>query len=634
MADENTDGLVLPVGLTEKQFLQQIARMETRLAKFESGTVTRFKKNNAEIAGSFTGMSRQATASLQNVSFQLQDIFVQIQGGQGAVRALSQQMPQLLSGFGAFGAVAGLAAAALSPLVAQMFSAAEQGKSTKEAVDGLSKSIDAYIGYLKTASSETETLVETYGRFGGRVRELSEYMARVALAQSMDELQASIEPIKGSLADVAAAAEGVARAEEFLASIDRSEYPVQWQDAADAVEVYRAALDEAAAITGLTTEQAIMLEGAINRVGEASALGDMAALRDAASAAAAKMEEMFSDGLHLPGPLRDAYFAMNQIALSAGQAAQKEEVMYSLANQIKTALADIWGGTPGSGWLAGEIADAASLAQRLWDAAKAKAAALNTPTSDVQGGRGADPRTFVTDPYYSDRYFPDPAKMSPKKSGGGGGGGGGGGSNGKLDALIEDLKTEREILEEWYAESLALLTSASEAELEALGGKHAAIERLEAEHQDRMAEIKEEANRFSLEMALGAGADVLSAMGSFNKKALRISQAFAAAEALVSTYQGAAAELRNGTLGFARAAAVLAKGLAFVGAIKGINEGGGGAARGGGATAAAAPVLPVQRIDISASGSPDFMAGMQSLIDTLSAAAGRGLRVDPRLVAA
>lgn len=213
-----------------------------------------------------------------------------------------------------------------------------------------------------------------------------------------------------------------------------------------------------------------------------------------------------------------------------------------------------------------------------------------------------------------------------------GGKGGGGGGNGRLDALIADLQTEREVLEEWYQESLDLLNSATEQQLEALGGKHAAIERLEAEHRERMAGIQEAAQAWSLEGVLGAGADILGALGTTNKKALKLSQQFAAAEAWISTMKGAAKALEQGTFGFAQAAAIIAKGAAFVSAIKGTSEGNTGNAGGSGA-AATPPPLPVQRVDIALTGgSLETRNTAEALIAQLNEAAARGYRVDARLV--
>src|SRR5690606_27453329 len=67
-----------------------------------------------------TKSSRATAFQMQNAALQVGDFFVQVAGGQSATRALAQQLPQLLGGFGLFGALAGAAFAALSPLIAKM----------------------------------------------------------------------------------------------------------------------------------------------------------------------------------------------------------------------------------------------------------------------------------------------------------------------------------------------------------------------------------------------------------------------------------------------------------------------------------------------------------------------------------
>ncbi|MGA1373160.1 MAG: hypothetical protein ACO3Z6_16350, partial [Pseudomonadales bacterium] len=59
-------------------------------------------------------------ARFQNASYQLQDFIVQVQNGTSASRALSMQLPQLLGGFGAVGAAAGVAAGLLIPFAANL----------------------------------------------------------------------------------------------------------------------------------------------------------------------------------------------------------------------------------------------------------------------------------------------------------------------------------------------------------------------------------------------------------------------------------------------------------------------------------------------------------------------------------
>jgi hypothetical protein len=64
-------------------------------------------------------------SQMQNVGFQVQDLAVQIAGGTSATRALSQQLPQLLSGFGLMGVVMGTVSALAIPLASAFFGAAD-----------------------------------------------------------------------------------------------------------------------------------------------------------------------------------------------------------------------------------------------------------------------------------------------------------------------------------------------------------------------------------------------------------------------------------------------------------------------------------------------------------------------------
>ena len=84
------------------------------------------KEANTQLArmGGNTGPVAKTTKSTakfgyvaQNASYQVQDLIVQIQGGTNPMRALSQQLPQMAVGMGAWGAAIGLAAAAIPALI-------------------------------------------------------------------------------------------------------------------------------------------------------------------------------------------------------------------------------------------------------------------------------------------------------------------------------------------------------------------------------------------------------------------------------------------------------------------------------------------------------------------------------------
>ena len=82
---------------------------------------------------------KQATASTkrfgnvaQNVGYQVQDMAVQIQGGVDPMRAMSQQLPQMLVGFGAWGAAIGVVTALLPTLVTLLKDSNDEIKDTEE----------------------------------------------------------------------------------------------------------------------------------------------------------------------------------------------------------------------------------------------------------------------------------------------------------------------------------------------------------------------------------------------------------------------------------------------------------------------------------------------------------------------
>jgi len=255
----------------------------------------------------------------------------------------------------------------------------------------------------------------------------------------------------------------------------------------------------------------------------------------------------------------------------------------------------------------------AKLATGLWEAAtaaKAARAAMNAAffeQSDAgqrmarYGGRATtsdqpivmqNPSALA--PTSSPRSKERPFELGvPDQTTNGGGGGAGAGIKDmfaqRLEALQEGLQTEAETVQAWYDEGLTTLQTALERKMVTEEEYRALRERLEQEHNERLGRIREIGNESAVSMALGAGEEILSAIGQTNQKALRIAKVFGAAQALISAYQGAAEALKLPfPKNIAAAAAVLAKGIGFVSAIKSVNAGGGSAGGGGGSSAAVA----------------------------------------------
>lgn len=193
----------------------------------------------------------------------------------------------------------------------------------------------------------------------------------------------------------------------------------------------------------------------------------------------------------------------------------------------------------------------------------------------------------------SPRPRPAPPMLGePVVTRGGRGGGGGGGRSpleGRINALIADLQTERELLTLWYEESLELINSATDAQLEAIGGRHEALERLEAEHMERLREIRSEGQGGILaeaESFFGAMAEAAAAGGDKMAKAARF---FGALEAAANVGRAQAQVLADPKLPWwKKIPAMFAIGAAGMRVVQSIR-GGGVATGGGGAVSASDP---------------------------------------------
>lgn len=88
-----------------------------------------------------TAFSSQFTNNVRNASYQITDFITQVQGGQRASLAMAQQLPQMLAGFGAAGAAAGVVAASMPALIAAFSSTGETGKKLETALGDLGSAL-------------------------------------------------------------------------------------------------------------------------------------------------------------------------------------------------------------------------------------------------------------------------------------------------------------------------------------------------------------------------------------------------------------------------------------------------------------------------------------------------------------
>ena len=126
------------------------------------------------MAGAVNGVGsafKNNSGAIQNASFQISDVIVQMTGGVDAAKALGMQLPQLLGGFGAFGAVAGVVVGALLSFAPALFSAGEPVKDLTDSIKELEDAMSA-LQAAANQSLSTEDLTKTYGAQVDAAREL------------------------------------------------------------------------------------------------------------------------------------------------------------------------------------------------------------------------------------------------------------------------------------------------------------------------------------------------------------------------------------------------------------------------------------------------------------------------------
>ena len=238
----------------------------------------------------------------------------------------------------------------------------------------------------------------------------------------------------------------------------------------------------------------------------------------------------------------------------------------------------------------------------------------------------------------------DDLTAPPPGSGGRKRGGGGGSRRDpiadlerRLERLQESLLTEEELMIAHYERDQLLLDESLQKKL-LLEEEYAnASALLAANHAKELADLQKRGKDIEMRDLSSAFGQLEGALSSHNEKLFRIAQIAGAAQALISTYQGAAEALKLPfPANLAAAATVMAKGLSLVSAIKSASSSGGGVggfSGGGGAAAAPAQAVASQApLEARISGlDPNSIfsgSSITSLFDALQDEAGdRGLSV-------
>lgn len=538
-----------------------------------------------------SGVTGQMRGNLQNLGYQLQDIAVQLQGGQNAALVFAQQGSQILSVFGPVGVMLGVMAAVTVPALSAAF-----GSGTANA-----KSFSEAISAIEAAQSQLDAAVKNFTAGGledlrAKYGEINQEVLNLIENQRIAALEESLRAARDAAAALAAEFDGglLSTAEGDIAEalgVELSVVVNGFREINPQVRAFQAALQEIQAARSLDEQ---------------------------ADATARLIELMKGTNLQtseLFGHLVNAEAALRQMAAAAPQA----------------------------GWLGAAISEAATLAstmaaaaQNAWAAANAANSAPGTYNAD--GGMDAAARGAISRRGMRDSLVRWQSGQVAAGRGGGGGGGGADPFEQEFLKLQESLKSQADLELEAFAERQKVLDEAL-AKRQLSMEEHAALmEQLQQQHQEKMTAI--DAWRYGdgltkAESFFGGMADALS---KGNEKMARAAKVFGAAEALINAWRAHNQTLADPSLPFfakiPAALSVLGAGLGAASAIKGGGGGSGSASGGGGggaasAASAAASQGPLQA-RLTGFGPNDFIRASElgNVLDQLGQIAGdRGLQL-------
>ena len=200
---ENKRVIELHTKVTGKEELKRLNGAYEQIGKSAKAANDSLHNSSKQMQKSTRGIANMGHVAT-NVGYQVQDLAVQIQGGVNPMKAMSQQIPQMLIGFGAFGAAIGVVIALLPTLVTLMGVAGDEvedfGSSLDEANDAIS-SIGSQMdtinfGAWNAAWNESNKAVRANML---SMLELQHALAALELSEAVKALSTEVEEGMGKL---------------------------------------------------------------------------------------------------------------------------------------------------------------------------------------------------------------------------------------------------------------------------------------------------------------------------------------------------------------------------------------------------------------------------------------------------
>lgn len=515
--------------------------------------------------------SANMTHSITNASFQIQDFAIQVASGQSAMLAFAQQFPQLVGalGFagklGLYGALIGTAVAIGSAVIPAFMDFGTTAEDVAQKVDNLTSSVDAYKAANASLQSGVTGLISEFGVQAVEAQRIFDLMARI----EQIKFDRQVAETQAAMNDELSGVIGKLNDIDYLTKrIFQNE-----EDRAASAEVARGIIEDISKEYNLTWAQATRLANALDAVNRAASDTEKAKAMEQLGEALIQAAE---EGAKIPPE-------MLKVGENAINAAQQIIRMIGAMKQAQGLAAGMsYGVTLGKQGVTGnDLLPPTSLND-----------ALGISTGGGGGG--------VTDPYADN-----------------------------LQRLIESLRTERETVDAWYAENLAILNDRRAAEIIGEQAHKEALLDLEEEYQERKKRLADDYSTFTLTSAGNLFGELYSLSGSGYDGLLQLQKSFGAAQALVNTYTAASQVLADPKLGFfakfAAVAKTIAAGMGLVNAIKG--GGSAGASTASATTATAAPAEPQRTTLVSLQGEDWLVSLVGPILDQVFKESQNGTRV-------
>ncbi|HBT8450750.1 TPA: tail protein (tape measure) [Klebsiella pneumoniae] len=196
---ENVGGIYIEIEADVAKLLtgqQQANKALDSIGDNAQKTASQLNKLDTQVSATAKGVSSGLRSSMQQAGYQIQDFIVQVQGGQSALVAFSQQGSQLAGAFGPGGAIVGALIALGTVVAGTLISSLNGGKS---AMDALKDAAERMNDVISVSSQGIAALSDKYANLA-RVNVTAATLLR---NQALIEYNQAISKIPKAIGDAA-----------------------------------------------------------------------------------------------------------------------------------------------------------------------------------------------------------------------------------------------------------------------------------------------------------------------------------------------------------------------------------------------------------------------------------------------